>query len=114
MKLVWIIVLLFPAMVFAKADQEAIRRVIRQHLGEVKSCYEASLAQNPGLTGKIVMDFEINDTGAVKKAEVNESKSSLKDLEVRKCLTDKFLTWKFKAAPKGELVAVSYPFEFSK
>jgi Cdc6-like AAA superfamily ATPase len=49
----------------------------------------------------------------VAKAVANKSKTSLKNVEVQKCLTDKFKSWAFNPAPKGEVIAISYPIEFS-
>lgn len=81
---------------------------------EVKVCYENSLKQNPDLEGTVIVDFKIDDTGSVKNTKANTSKSSLKDEKVHRCITEKMSTWKFPAAPKGQVAVISYPFRFQK
>lgn len=42
---------------------------------ELLTCYEASLAQSPGVQGKVVVDFEVDDLGNVSKVVgLNEKK----------------------------------------
>ena len=97
----------------ANSESEAIRRTVRSHLSEVKNCYASAMKKNPGLKGKMVLDWDVNDKGAVTKAALNEKKSTLNNEDVTKCITEKLMGWKFPAAEVGKTISVSYPFDFS-
>ena len=115
MKIFFILCCIFPALCLAESDVAvAIRAEVKGHLNDVKACYVSSLKQKPENEGKIVVDWEVSETGEVTKAVINEAKSTLKDTAVHLCITEKFKTWKFPAAPKGQVVTVSYPFVFTK
>ena len=114
MKKLIILCCFFPALSLAASDEaEAIRSAVKGNLKDVKACYESSLKQKPENEGKIVVDWVVSDTGEVTKAVINEAKTTLNDTTVHLCITDKIKTWKFPAAPKGQLVTVSYPFVFT-
>lgn len=99
---------------FAQVDKEAIRRKIKDHFPEVKECYSNSLKEKPELQGKVVVNFDVDDTGSVKNAKTDEVKSTLKDEKFNSCLTEKMQAWKFPAPPKGQIANISYPFIFTK
>lgn len=104
--------LFFSSLVFAQSavNQEKIRLTIKNHLGEVRRCYNDGLKKTPDAKGKVVVDFEIDDHGRVIKSGVNESSTTLRDREIQSCITGKVVTWKFPPADKGKTVAVNYPF----
>jgi len=90
-------------------DKEAIRTVVRAHIGEVRECYDAGLQRDPELAGKLVVGFEIAADGAVKRSEISES--SLADAQVGACVAAAVRSWTFPA-PQGGAVEVAYPFAF--
>ncbi|NJM09901.1 MAG: FHA domain-containing protein [Bdellovibrionaceae bacterium] len=49
-------------------DKEAIRRVIREHIREIRSCYEKELQRSPDLYGKIVLEWDIEEEGRVTRS----------------------------------------------
>jgi len=55
-------------------SKEAIRRVIRQHLNEVRFCYEQGLSSQPDLAGRVTVAFLISPTGAVQSSSIPESR----------------------------------------
>lgn len=97
----------------ASIDKESIRAVVVDNIKYVQTCYETALANNSTLRGKLVVDWIVNDKGDVEKATVNDAKTTLKDPTFLACAVGKLKTWKFPAAPKGQIVNVSYPFLFS-
>ena len=88
---------------------EVIRRIVRQHFGQVKSCYEKGLASSPTLTGRVVVSFVIGRDGNVSTA--SERDSDLPDPSVRQCIVRVFQGLSFPA-PEGGIVTVKYPLDF--
>ncbi|WP_413575653.1 AgmX/PglI C-terminal domain-containing protein [Bdellovibrio sp. HCB290] len=93
-------------------DKEAIRRVIRAKLHEVKSCYERALntvAKGTRLEGKVILGWEIVAQGQARNVVVKSS--SLGNKQVENCIKDRLASWTFPEPPAG-LVAVieAYPF----
>lgn len=95
------------AAVQGSLDKEVIRRVIRQHLGEVKQCYEAQLKTSPNLAGRVMAHFTIGPDGKVTESSIQES--SLGSPACEKCIADAVRGWEFPK-PRGGKVVVSYPF----
>lgn len=94
-------------------DQDAIRATIRDHIANVRKCYDVELKNNPSLNDIVVVDFEINDKGKVTKASVNKENSKIILAKQAECLVMSLKTWTFPKAPKGQTAAISYPFVIS-
>lgn len=96
----------------ATIDKEAIRRVIRTKIHEVKSCYERALnVQEKGkrLEGKIVLGWEIVDKGQARNVKVKSS--TLDNPQVENCIRDRLASWTFPEPPPGLVAEVqAYPF----
>ncbi len=95
----------------AGLDKEAIRQVVRSHLGEIKKCYEDQLPTDPSLSGKLLVRFTLSEAGVVSEALVK--KSTLSSVLVPSCVVERVKTWGFPAGPNGVVGVVEYPFEFS-
>lgn len=91
-------------------DREAVAKVINSHLSEVSACYERALLKEPGLQGKIVLEWNISTAGIVTTARTKSS--SMKSAAVESCILSSLKTWKFPPA-KGAGVVISYPFLFN-
>jgi Ca-activated chloride channel homolog len=90
-------------------DKEIIRRVIRQHLKEVRTCYKMALAKAPGLSGRVVIRFIFSaTTGLVLESKVVSSTVSNVDLE--QCIAQAVRRWQFPKIVGGGIVTVVYPF----
>jgi outer membrane biosynthesis protein TonB len=93
-------------------DKEAIRRVIRSKLHEVKSCYERALnTQQKGsrLEGKIVLGWDIVAGGQARNVKVVSS--TLGNSQVENCIRDRLASWVFPEPPAGLVAEVkAYPF----
>ena len=96
--------------IMGSLDKEIIRRVIKQHLAQIRYCYEKELVRAPGLFGKVGTQFTIAANGLVQAASVTET--TLKNSEVERCITAKIRTWKFPKPKGGGVVIVKYPFIF--
>ncbi|MGB9599543.1 MAG: AgmX/PglI C-terminal domain-containing protein, partial [Myxococcota bacterium] len=95
-------------MVHGSLDKELIRRVIRAHANEIRYCYELELAKNPGLWGKVSVNFVISPTGSVQSAKVKET--TINNQNVENCIVSKIKGWKFPEPKGGGIVIVTYPF----
>lgn len=91
-------------------DKEAVAKVINSHLAEVSACYERALLREPGLAGKIVLEWNISTSGTVTTAKTKSS--TMKSSAVEGCILNSLKTWKFPPA-KGAGVVISYPFLFN-
>lgn len=97
--------------VIGSLDEGEIRRVVHGHVTQAKACYNAGLAKDPTLAGKIVVNFTIDPDGAVKNATIKED--TLADASVGTCVRKAVLGWSFPKPVGGGLVVVSYPFVFA-
>ncbi|MGA9523505.1 MAG: AgmX/PglI C-terminal domain-containing protein, partial [Myxococcaceae bacterium] len=91
-------------------DREAVAKTVNSHLQEVRACYERALLKEPGLAGKVVLEWNISTGGTVVSARTKSS--TLRNGEVEGCILRSLKTWKFPPA-KGGVVIVSYPFLFN-
>jgi tetratricopeptide (TPR) repeat protein len=89
---------------------EMIQRVVRQKFGAMRACYEAGLARNPTLAGRVSIKFIVDRTGHVAQADMNGS--SLLDAQVNACIVREFRGLQFPA-PEGGNITVMYPLTFS-
>ena len=91
---------------------EIIRRVVREHAGQMRYCYERELTRSPGIYGKIVMKWVINGEGKVTQATTAETQ--MRNANVEGCLATKIKTWVFPKPKGGGIVIVNYPFVFKQ
>ncbi len=93
--------------------KEQIQQVMAANRDKVRACYDAALAQNPGIKGALVVDFLIDPNGKVKQAEVNWSESDLHIPELDTCAVDAVRAIQFPASSRGLESKVTYPFNFN-
>jgi hypothetical protein len=89
---------------------EVVQRIIRASFGSVRSCYEAGLASNPSLAGKVTVRFVIARDGSV--STVAADSQDLGDQGVIDCISRAFYTLSFPA-PSGGVVTVRYPIKLT-
>jgi hypothetical protein len=89
---------------------EVIQRVLRQQSGRLRFCYEAGLAKNPNLAGRVAVRFVIDRSGAVSLA--SDAGSDLPDAAVVSCVVRVVTGLTFPEPPDG-IVTVTYPVVFS-
>lgn len=100
-----------PGVVRGALDKELVRRVVRQHLNEVRYCYEQALSRQPTLAGRVVVQFTIAPTGRVLVSALQSS--SLEAPNVEACVVAATRRWEFPQPSGGGLVVVSYPFQLA-
>ncbi|MBO4351473.1 MAG: AgmX/PglI C-terminal domain-containing protein [Proteobacteria bacterium] len=92
-------------------DKRIIQKVVRDHQGEFRACYERELNKIKGLNGRVVLFWLISPQGDVTKTIVKET--SLKNQTVEQCLIKSVNHWRFPAPKGGGIVGVEYPFVFN-
>lgn len=91
-------------------DKRIIQKVVRQHHGELRACYEREVAKIKGLNGVITVVWLISPQGAVTKVILKSS--TMKNKNVEKCVVDSIKFWRFPQPRGGGAVQVEYPFDF--
>jgi len=87
-----------------------IQAIVRDGYGVFRKCYEAGLARDPNLEGRVTVRFVIGRDGKVIASK--EQDPTLPDDEVVQCVVEGFKTLVFPA-PEGGIVTVVYPIMFS-
>ncbi len=107
-----IVVTAEPPVIIGTLDPAIIRRIVREHAGQVRYCYESALARTPGLHGKVVMKWAINSDGRVTQATTAETQ--MNNATVESCLSSRVKSWVFPPPRGGGIVIVTYPFVFKQ
>lgn len=87
-----------------EGDTASVAKVVRKYSGQVKYCYEAQLKSDPGLAGRVEVQFTVNK-GRVASASVFGNSTGSDPLG--KCIVGKVRKWKFPEEIQGDIV---YPF----
>lgn len=100
-----------------RVSSDYVRDVVRDdYIPLAKQCYEATLAKNAKLSGRIEMSFTVVGDekvgGVVDSAEFDDETSTIIDASFRTCLRESMLSVTFDAPPGGRL-SVKYPIDFS-
>lgn len=82
---------------------QVIQRAVREHYGVFRKCYEAALARNRELKGRVSARFVIDRDG-----NVSNGGSNLPDEETISCVLRAFYDIRFPK-PEGGIVTVVYP-----
>ncbi len=90
--------------------KDEVGEVIHRHMSEVRYCYESAMLRQPDIEGKLLVNFTISGSGAVKTADMKQS--TLPDPRLDDCIIRRLMTWKFPNTKGGIEVAVTYPFIF--
>ncbi len=93
-------------------DKSLIRTVVREHLEEIRDCYQEGLARDPTL-GRLALRWDISTMdGSVSEVELSDT--SLEDPCVVICVMEQVETWTFPAFHGREgTVTITYPFHFT-
>ena len=89
---------------------DEIMGVLRKHLSEIPECYVKEFAKDPSLSGRIVMQWTINNAGVV--SSVSAKSNTFESEVVSECMKSMLQSWEFpKPHDSGEVV-VTHPFSF--
>ena len=92
-------------------SQQEVQAVIRANLNQIRHCYEQLLQRSPSAQGKVKVRFVVKPNGRVGSAKI--TKSDIRDMVLRGCVTGKVKRWKFPSPRGGQPVTVNYPFVFN-
>ncbi|MBX3272332.1 MAG: energy transducer TonB [Sandaracinaceae bacterium] len=96
------------AQVLGGLSRDAIRRVVRRNLPQVRHCYEQGLTNHPSLEGRVVVSWTVDSSGTVQRSEV--AQSTLGNAGVESCIASAVRRWTFPQPDGGMPVGVNYPF----
>ncbi len=99
-----------PRDAVGRIPPETIQAAVRSRFGAMKSCYEAGLARNPALAGRVTVKYVIARDGTTMDAA--DEGSTLPDREVVACVVGEFRKLTYPRPDDG-YVTVVYPVEFS-
>lgn len=88
---------------------EQIRRVVMNHIGAVRTCYEMEAQRNPGLKGGVTVEWQIDPSGKVTSASV--ASSTLGSPRVEGCVVRQVRRLRFPTSDAPTKVA-GFPFKF--
>jgi hypothetical protein len=89
---------------------EVIQRIVRANFGRFRICYEAGLAADAKLEGRVTTKFVIDTDGNV--GMTADGGSDMPDPKVVACVVRGFGALKFPK-PEGGMVTVVYPIQFN-
>ena len=98
--------------ILGSLDPEIIRRIVREHAGQIRYCYESELTRTPGIYGKIIMKWVINGEG--KGMQATTAETQMQHSAVENCLASRIRGWVFPKPKGGGIVIVNYPFVFKQ
>jgi len=90
-------------------DANAVAGVLRRNIGGIRSCYERALRNNPTLSGRLEVRFNIGTSGRVTGSPSASGLSAAP--EVGSCVSSRIRSLVFPA-PTGGSVEFSFPFNF--
>ena len=96
-------------------DKGKFRAAVQTVLGDIKSCYEAALADNPNLEGRSIVEMRVvtkNGVGKIADAEVQPNEGDLNAPSMQQCMLQALSRADFPPSVDGDDVIVHYPFVF--
>src|SRR5690348_10466729 len=90
-------------------DPEAVRKVIRDHVPQVRWCYEQELASHPGVEGKLTIRWHIDADGRTSNASVQPDATTIASEALVRCVMTRLATWEFPKPSHGGVAVVTYP-----
>ena len=92
---------------------EVIAQIVKENRKPVRDCFEKAKKELPDLKGDMVIHFVVDPEGKVKKAELNQERSTLKSPAVVDCSVKVVLGIKFPPSSRGMDTTVNYPFNLN-
>lgn len=90
-------------------DRDEIQKVINKNINQIQRCYERELLKNPGLSGKVQVEWTVGTNGSVRSTR--QKFADLNSSTAVSCILGAIKGWQFPQ-PRGGEVVVSYPFIF--
>lgn len=99
-----------PIMI-GNVDKATIDRIVKQHLPQIRYCYERELGINPDLAGKMTVKFVIAKDGSVSTS--TSAFSTLGSPAAESCVHARFLRMRFPKPRGGGIAMIRYPLVFN-
>ena len=99
-----------PKKHITNTDKEAIGKVVKENVKELRICYERLAQRDSKASGRVDLNWTIQPNGIV--GDVKVVKSEIKDEDTLECMIASLATWKFSKPLKGVVLDVNYPFVF--
>ena len=77
---------------------DAVKAALRKYSSQLKACYEARLKQNPNISGRVVLEIDVNG-GRVSTALIAENSTG--DSALGSCITKRARGWRLPADTTG-------------
>lgn len=91
---------------------ELVAAIIKEHRDAFRACYDEGRKAIPSLEGNLVLEFQLDGTGALKSAKLNEQRSDITAPKVVQCALGVLRGLKFPPHPRGMDSTINYPFNF--
>ena len=90
-----------------------IAGIITKNRDKFRHCYDQAQAVNGSLKGRYLLVFELQPSGELKSARVDESASDIHDPGMDKCTVFELQRLRFPTSKQGKETKVSFPFTFT-
>lgn len=94
-------------------DKKQIREVVTNNILDIRDCYNAGLAKEPDLIGRVAIEFVIGPEGAVVRSTIAANDLPESAIEVADCIARATETWTFPREGGENNIIVTYPFNLS-
>src|SRR5512143_2180670 len=81
---------------------EDISKLIGDHRAESRGCFDAGAKKQPGLKGRLIINFRIDKDGAVTETSQGMQEDQITDETVVTCVSDVIKKIKFASSPSGK------------
>jgi TonB family protein len=92
-------------------SMSAINKVVSAEESRLRKVYESMLKRDPGLSGKLVIKFNIQPDGSVSDVTITKTTTNNPSFDER--IVSYIKRFKFPAIREGGIVEVTYPFVFT-
>ena len=92
-------------------DKRDLDRVVKQRMGEIRGCFQRASQHDPGLSGEVVVRFQVTASGAIGSATIK--RSTLGNSVVEACIREQFLKMVFPRPPGNKTIQATYPVVFA-
>jgi hypothetical protein len=89
------------------------QRIIQDNREKFRSCYDAALAKQDGIKGRVTLVWVLDPAGAVRDgAHIDPAASDFQNDMLEKCMAAALKTLTFPPSKRGMDSTVRYPFDF--
>jgi hypothetical protein len=91
---------------------EDISKALAEHRTESRACYDAAAKSKPGLGGRIIINFRIDDQGNVTETSQGMQDGQIEDETLVTCVSEVIKKTSFAPSKKGKSTRAYHQFEF--